>query len=160
MELQVPSTQLHGNRHNALIAALFLILGIAGGVGVYAAFHWTAAARARKLKNPVPATDSSIAAGMQIYEHRCSRCHGKNGDGQGEKASELSVAPADFTDAHDMSRTTDGELYWEITKGRIPMPAFETRLTDVERWEAVDYIRTFAAKSPTTPGQAPAPGKP
>ena len=40
------------------------------------------------------------------------------------------------------------------------MPSFETRLTDVERWEAVDYIRTFAAKSATAPGQAAAPGKP
>ncbi|MFZ3200097.1 MAG: cytochrome c [Candidatus Acidiferrales bacterium] len=156
----MPSTQLHGNRPDARIAALFLVLVIAGGVGVYAAFHWTAVARARKLRNPVPATDSSIAAGMRIYGNRCSRCHGENGDGRGEKASELSVAPADFTDAQNMSRVTDGELYWEITKGRSPMPSFETRLTDVERWEAVDYIRTFAAKSATAPGQAAAPGKP
>ncbi len=156
----MPSTQLHRGPDNAWTAAVFLALGIAAAVGLYAAFHWTAVARARKLKNPAPATDSAIAAGMGIYEHHCSRCHGENGDGKGEKASELSVAPADFTNAQEMNRATDGELYWEITKGRSPMPAFETRLSDLERWEAVDYIRTFAAKPATAPRQAKAPGNP
>lgn len=154
------STQLHRNPHKAWIAALFLALGIAAAVGLYAVRNWTAVAKARKLKNPVPATDSAIAAGMRIYESHCLQCHGENGNGEGEKASELSVAPADFTDAHEMNRITDGELYWEITKGRRPMPAFETKLSEVERWEAVDYIRTFAAKSAPAPGQAGAPGKP
>ena len=56
-----------------------------------------------------------------------------------------------------MSRRTDGELFWQITRGRLPMPAFEDKLTDQERWQLVDYIRTFASKSPSAasgPGSA------
>jgi mono/diheme cytochrome c family protein len=110
--------------------------------------NWNATAAARKLKNPVPATADVLVAGKQSYGEHCRNCHGPKGDGRGEKAAELSVAPGDFTDARTMSRRTDGELYWQITRGRLPMPAFEDKLTDQERWQLVDYIRTFADKSP------------
>jgi hypothetical protein len=50
-----------------------------------------------------------------------------------------------------MRRRTDGELYWQITRGRLPMPAFEDKLSDLERWQLVDYIRTFADISPASP---------
>jgi len=39
---------------------------------------------------------------------------------------------------------TDGELFWKITAGRKPMPSFETKLSEDERWMLVDYIRTFS----------------
>ena len=92
-------------------------------------------------------TADALATGKQIYGEHCRSCHGEKGDGHGEKAAELSVAPGDFTDARVMSRRTDGELFWQVTRGRLPMPAFEDKLTDQERWQLVDYIRTFAAKS-------------
>ena len=44
-----------------------------------------------------------------------------------------------------MNRLTDGELYWQTTYGRRPMPAFAHKLSDEQRWKVVDYIRTFAA---------------
>jgi hypothetical protein len=53
------------------------------------------------------------------------------------------VAPADFRNARAMAAITDGELYWQITKGARPMPSFES-LSEQERWELVDYVRTFA----------------
>ena len=46
-----------------------------------------------------------------------------------------------------MAGITDGELYYMITKGEQPMPSFEDKLTDRERWDAVEYIRTFAKPS-------------
>jgi len=36
-------------------------------------------------------------------------------------------------------------IFWEVTKGRRPMPAFADKLSDQERWQVVDFIRTFAA---------------
>lgn len=113
-------------------------------------------ARARKLKNPVPATDEAIAAGMQLYGKHCQKCHGENGDGKGEKAAELSVAPSDFTDAQKMRSLTDGELYWQITYGRLPMPAFADKVSEEGRWQLVDYIRIFAQKTPGSRSPAPA----
>jgi mono/diheme cytochrome c family protein len=94
----------------------------------------------------VPPTAEAIAVAKQDYVEHCRSCHGEKGDGKGEKAPELSVAPGDFTDARAMSSRTDGQLFWQITRGRLPMPAFEDKLTDQQRWQLVDYIRTFAAK--------------
>ncbi len=125
-------------------------------IAINAAKNWNATAAARRLKNPVPPTDDAIAAGKQVYGEHCRSCHGEKGDGRGEKAAELSVAPGDFTDAPAMRRRTDGELFWQITRGRLPMPAFEDKLSDQERWQVVDYIRTFADNLPAPSGTASA----
>ncbi len=128
------------------ILALLVIGLIAVAVVINTARNWSATAAARKLKNPVPPTADAITAGKQDYAEHCRNCHGEKGDGRGEKAAELSVAPGDFTDASAMRRRADGELFWQITRGRLPMPAFEDKLTDQQRWQLVDYIRTFAEK--------------
>ena len=138
------------------------ILGLLAGVVVVTAglVYWSVesgtAAKARKLVNPIPPSPSDIAAGLQIYRSHCQKCHGKDGDGKGEKAAELSASPHDFTDAHEMRTWKDGELFWVITNGHRPMPAFRDKLTDEERWQAVDYIRTFAEK-PSGATALPAP---
>ena len=107
-------------------------------------------AKARKLKNPVPATPAVLAQAKQLYQLHCQSCHGANGDGHGEKAPELSVAPGDFTDVSKMRSVSDGELYWQITYGRLPMPAFKDKIDEQGRWALVDYIRTFSEKTPAT----------
>lgn len=130
----------------ALIAGLIVVFVALG----YAVDQWSVVARARKLKNPVPATPAALVQAKQLYQQHCQRCHGANGDGHGEKAPDLSVAPGDFTNAQKLSRVSDGELYWQITYGRLPMPAFRDKIDQVGRWELVDYIRTFAAKAPAS----------
>jgi len=140
------------------VIVLLLFLGAAVALMGYAALQWNARAKERNLKNPEPADPQALAAGKEIYEQHCQSCHGSKGDGKGEKAPELSVAPGDFTDARKMSGLTDGELYSEITEGHHPMPEFADKLTVQERWEVVDYIRTFAAKGPTAQASAQAAG--
>jgi mono/diheme cytochrome c family protein len=144
----VNCNQSSENRRNLLAPVLvtFLIVAIAGGIVLYSFTGFGARARARKLQNPVPATPEALTMGRSIYENRCATCHGVNGDGKGPKAEELSVAPADFRNARAMAAVTDGELYWQITKGARPMPSFES-LREEERWQLVDYIRTFAQGS-------------
>ena len=124
-------------------------LGLALVVLIFSVQSWTALAKARKLRNPFPPNPQTLAAGSQIYDHHCRSCHGQYGDGNGEKASELSVAPGDFTNALKMGAQADGELYWQITKGRRPMPAFADKLSEEQRWEVADYIRTFAQRPGT-----------
>lgn len=127
----------------ALIVGLIVIFIALG----YATIRWSAVARARKLKNPVPTTPAVLADAKPLYEQHCQRCHGANGDGHGEKAPSLSVAPGDFTDVSKMRDVSDGELYWQITYGRLPMPAFKDKIDEKGCWELVDYIRTFAEKN-------------
>lgn len=129
------------------IIALFGALGISILVIVYLARNWSVMAKARKLQNPVPTTSDALAAGKESYREHCQSCHGENGDGKGEKAAELSVAPGDFTNVREMRHYADGELYWQITYGRRPMPAFAAKLSEEKRWQLVDYIRTFASRS-------------
>lgn len=129
---------------------IWLALGVIIVLALVAAFNaltgWKVPASARKLHNPFPASAATLKAGGEIYAKRCKECHGVNGDGNGERASKLSTMPSDFTDTRGMSGQTDGELFWKLTHGRRPMPAFQNKLTDQERWEVEDYIRTFAKK--------------
>ena len=128
------------------IVALFSVLGISVLLIVYLARNWSMMAKARKLQNPVPTTPEALATGKESYREHCQSCHGENGDGKGDKAPELSVTPGDFTDWREMHHYADGELYWQITYGRRPMPAFASKLSEEKRWQLVDYIRTFASQ--------------
>lgn len=136
------------------VSVAFVILAAAGSIVLYATRDWNAPAAAKNLQNPVPPTENSIQTGMKNYSTHCQSCHGAKGDGKGERAEKLSIAPSDFTDAHAMGKMTDGELFWKISRGRRPMPAFQEKLTEQERWELVDYIRTLARKP--AGGAAPA----
>jgi mono/diheme cytochrome c family protein len=136
------------------IFIFFLIVAAGGAAFLYYHSDWRVPAQMKKLQNPVPADKEAIGAGMMIYMEHCQSCHGENGDGKGEKAEKLSIAPANFTDARAMNGVTDGELFWKITQGRRPMPRFRDKLTDEERWQAVVYLRTFAPKpKPGAPAQ-------
>jgi mono/diheme cytochrome c family protein len=98
---------------------------------------------------------------MSIYANHCAQCHGERGDGKGRKSAQLSVEPGNFTDPRKMHDLTDGQLYWQITKGRNPMPGFEDKLTATERWQAVNYIRGFLQPSNAAdPKQPAAPRQP
>ncbi len=125
---------------------LGLILCGIGAAAILGVNNWMALAKARKVKNPMAATPATLAEGKQAYAKHCENCHGESGDGKGQKAPELSTAPTDFTKTSEMDSRTDGEFFYRITKGRRPMPAFEDKLNETERWEVVDYIRTFERK--------------
>ncbi|MFZ0581835.1 MAG: c-type cytochrome [Candidatus Acidiferrales bacterium] len=135
------------------IFVIFVIVAVAGGIMVYALSDWSAPQQARQMPNPVPGTPQTIAAGMSVYMDRCQNCHGEYGNGKGSRADKLSVQPSDFTDAHAMSTQTDGELFWKISEGHKPMPSFKKKLSEEERWQLVDFIRTFSQGA----GAAPAP---
>jgi mono/diheme cytochrome c family protein len=155
-------TAKSGFRPSALgVLVVFVIVAIAGSLVVYSLSDWKAPAQARLRQNPVPPTQQVIGLGMSTYSDHCQNCHGEDGNGKGERAEKLSVAPSDFTDAHAMRLMTDGELFWKISEGHRPMPGFKGKLSEEERWQLVDYIRTFSqpivdAPVETTP---PAPSK-
>ena len=124
-----------------------------GGGGAQEDFSkntWELPADADKTKNPVTATEESIAKGKELYLDRnkgnCIFCHGETGAGNEANFPRLRRKPADLTNKERMTAMTDGELFWKITKGiNGIMPAGEKRMTvDEERWHVVNYIRTLA----------------
>jgi mono/diheme cytochrome c family protein len=115
-----------------------------GGALISAARDASIRSAARKLQNPAPATPVVLAAAKDNYQRHCADCHGADGDGQGSKAHSLWKTPTDFQHSQETRQQSDGELYWSITKGSWPMPAFDQELDDTARWQLVDFIRTLA----------------
>lgn len=109
---------------------------------------WSVPESAKDKKNPYAADASSIARGQKSFKAECIRCHGKEGKGDGTSAAKIEKTIADLS-SDKVQAQTDGELYWKITEGRKPMPLAKRTLTDDQRWDVINYIRTFKRKSLT-----------
>jgi mono/diheme cytochrome c family protein len=106
---------------------------------------WTAPVAEARKKNPVVASESSLAAGQKIYVKRCVACHGKTANGDGPDAADLGIHPARLSDPA-VREHTDGELFWKITIGKKPMPNYGTRLSPTDRWDVINYLRTLTRR--------------
>jgi mono/diheme cytochrome c family protein len=107
--------------------------------------RWQAPASQAQKKNPVSASQSSLAAGRKIYLKRCASCHGKTGNGDGPDAVDLGIHPAKFSDP-SLRQESDGALFWKITVGKKPMPDYGDRLSPADRWNVINFLRTLATK--------------
>lgn len=110
---------------------------------------WELPADADKTKNPVQATEESVAKGKELYLERmkgnCIFCHGETGSGNEANFPQLRRKPADLTNKERMTAMTDGEVWWKVTKGiRGIMPNGDRRMNEEERWHVVNYVRTLA----------------
>jgi mono/diheme cytochrome c family protein len=103
---------------------------------------WLSPAPSAAKKNPVAATPASVAAGQKIYLKTCMMCHGKTGDADGPAVIELNIHPAKLSDPK-LATQSDGALFWKITTGKKPMPAYGKRLSETDRWNLVNYIRSM-----------------
>jgi cbb3-type cytochrome c oxidase subunit III len=101
---------------------------------------------AAKIKNPVTADATSIAAGKAVYEKNCASCHGDAGKGDGKMGEELNPKPPDLTDAQWKHGSTDGEIFDVIKNGVPPdlnMEPWGDRIKDTDIWNVVNYVRSL-----------------
>ncbi|MCL4831903.1 MAG: c-type cytochrome [Caldilineaceae bacterium] len=98
------------------------------------------------VPNPVAVSDASVAAGKATYTLYCAVCHGEQGEGDGSAAAGLDPKPADFHAPH-VQELPDGALFHVITHGRegTAMVAWESIIGEEERWDLVNFLRTFEA---------------
>jgi mono/diheme cytochrome c family protein len=144
------------------VGIVLLGIALAVVVAVSAMPHdpkdWPVPEAAKKMKNPVPRSNAALSAAKAIFNDQCVSCHGETGKGDGPDAMMYEVQPADLTDAHMMGMMSDGEIFFKISEGRKPMPAFKKSLTDEQRWQLVHFVRTLAPKmhhAPKTAAKAP-----
>jgi mono/diheme cytochrome c family protein len=125
---------------------------------------------AAALKNPVPATPESIAAGRKAYDANCAGCHGDKAQGAVKAGTPISIIqeqggkqPSDLTDAVWDHGSSDGEIFTVIKRGIPPtmMAGWGGALSDTEIWNIVNYLRALAAHAdvPAAPA-APAAATP
>ena len=106
---------------------------------------WSIPAAEAQKKSPVAANESSLAAGQKIYSKTCATCHGKTGDADGPAVIELNIHPAKLSDPQ-VAKESDGALFWKITTGKKPMPAYGKRISETDRWNLVNYVRTLSKR--------------
>jgi mono/diheme cytochrome c family protein len=121
-----------------LIASAFIALSEEQSKG-----KWSAPAGEAQKKNPVAPSESSLAAGRKIYSKTCAMCHGKTGDADGPAVIELNIHPAKLSDPK-IATESDGSLFWKVTTGKKPMPAYGKRISETDRWNVVNYVRTLS----------------
>ena len=133
-------------RRGALVLGAALLLGFAAAPTSADAqgSPWVAPASEKAKKNPAPSDKKTVDQGEKVAKINCVSCHGTKGKGDGPAAVALNPKPADWTSkrVQDMS---DGEIFWKMTTGRGPMPAWR-HLPENDRWAVVRYIRTLAGK--------------
>lgn len=135
------------------------LLSVAMGVMGLLVFGTGPGRAATVAAKPSPeATEEFVENGRDIYIRRCSFCHGLLGDGGGPAADYLDPRPRDFTLGTFKFRTTssgelptDADLFRTVSRG-LPgtaMQAFDDQLiknglNELERWQVISYIKTFA----------------
>lgn len=105
---------------------------------------WVVPEAAKLLPNPVPVTSAGLTTARSLFLDNCARCHGDRGEGDGPDAALYKPRPARLAQAVRAPSVTDGEIFWKVTEGRRPMPGFKKQLSDEQRWQLVNLLRTFA----------------
>jgi mono/diheme cytochrome c family protein len=109
-------------------------------------------------------------AGKPLYFRYCWGCHGIRGDGNGENAPYLNIAPRNFVAATFKCRSTptgtlptDEDLFEAISRGLVNsnMPSW-IELTGQQRADLVAFVKTFSPRWKTEkPGDPiPVPAEP
>ena|SRR5437667_1185716 len=144
-----PITRLRKSRNSAASCSTVLIVlavfSISGPLLAQSSSDWKAPPTAVNRPNPVAGNANATALGQKLYVANCMSCHGPSGRGDGPGGAALEKKPADLG-ARIRAGETDGALFWKITEGRSPMVSWRGSLSETQRWELVNYIKTFAGK--------------
>src|SRR5882762_11202967 len=135
-----------------VIALIFLSIGLAA---LYKT-PWKVPLEDKLRKNPLADSTANLNAAKPVYNEYCANCHGDTGKGDGSDAMMYDPGPSNLTERMHMNSLTDGEIFYQITQGRKPMPSFRKKLPEDQRWQLVILVRSFAAP-PASPAKLPEP---
>lgn len=131
------------NKRTILILTLGVVITVATtGFKLVESSEWVAPAEADKVINPLKGIADATKSGKKLYVKYCTICHGAKGKGDGVAGAALTPKPADFS-KDKFHNQTDGAIHWKLTEGRSPMASYKTILNEEQRWQLVNYMRTF-----------------
>lgn len=100
------------------------------------------------------AKPGDLDRGKEIYDKRCTWCHGDEGDGLGAAEEYLNPPPRDFTSGNYKIKSTgfdemvpnDDDVYRMIRDGMpgTSMPGWSSLLSEQDMWDLVAYVKMFA----------------
>jgi mono/diheme cytochrome c family protein len=98
--------------------------------------------------NTAPADSTSISRGAGLYSANCAQCHGATGLGDGTAGAALNPRPAAI--AYTSQMLSDTYLFYRISEGGVSapfssaMPASKATLSETDRWDLVNAIRSLS----------------
>ena len=95
------------------------------------------------MKNPITDKAASASRGGKLFVNNCAKCHGLSGNGYGTVAHSFTTWPRQLWVWNNTGEETDGYLFWFITNGRSDMPPFGLILSENNRWDLINYIKTI-----------------
>ena len=106
------------------------------------------------VAGPAAAKPGDAAKGKEIYDKRCTWCHGAEGDGAGASKDFLNPPPRDFTSGNYKIKSSnyedmvpsDDDVFRMIRDGMpaTAMPGWSDLLTEQNMWDLVAYVKSFA----------------
>jgi len=121
---------------------VIVIVLILFSTDIYSQSTWKAPKRADEISNPLKNDVVATKKGKKMFNQLCVICHGTKGKGDGVAGVALNPKPASFI-TKAFSVQTDGALFWKITEGNTPMASYKDLLSETERWQLINYLRTF-----------------
>ena len=103
---------------------------------------WVAPKSADAIENPLKNDVKATKKGKALFAQLCAICHGDKGKGDGLASATLTPKPANFT-TEIFNKQTDGAVFWKLTEGRAPMASYKQSLTDTQRWQLVNYLKSL-----------------
>lgn len=91
--------------------------------------------------NPHAPTPASLERGRVLFAINCAMCHGHTSPQPGPVGRKFSPPPPGL-DPELVRNRSDAHIYKAISLGFGRMPPFKDKLTQLERWELVIFLRT------------------
>jgi mono/diheme cytochrome c family protein len=133
------------------VAVPGLVLVLAGVLDV------TGGSAGGPVTNPIADTVTSVDRGAVVYDASCARCHGVDALGGGVDAGTTQIRPSNLRSGH-LNQHSDSDIYLWISNGLTGgMPAWSGTLSETDRWNLVNYLRSINGTGPTV-GPSPSQG--
>jgi mono/diheme cytochrome c family protein len=86
--------------------------------------------------NPLAADPDAIAAGKNIFEEHCAKCHGANAEGTKKRPS--------LRSERVQRQATAGDVHWLLVNGNMKkgMPSW-AKLPDPQLWQVICYLKSM-----------------